>query len=312
MRDRTVHCGDETNDIAVLVPCLDEDATIANVIHQFRAALPQARIYVYDNNSSDNTACIARDSGAIVRHVARRGKGIVVRRMFTEIDADIYILVDGDDTYDASRASDLINKLKYDNADMVVAARTGVQNNHARRGHAFGNRLFNGIYRLIFGNEFSDIFSGYRAMSRRFVKSFPAASVGFEIETELCVHASQLALPVAEISLPYRDRPPGSTSKLNSFSDGLRLLSTILLLFKEYRPMLFFGVLGAIGASVSVLIAIPLAVEYRHTGLVTRLPTAILCTGIMIISILTIMSGIILDSLRRMRADIHRMFYNQN
>ena len=296
--------------IAILVPCKDEAITIRTVVEDFRKAVPGASVYVYDNNSTDETVLVAREAGAIVGREARPGKGNVVRRMFSEIEADIYVLVDGDDTYDASQAPALIAKLAEDGADMVVGAREGAHDNHQRKGHAFGNRMFNVLYSRLFGQDFSDIFSGYRVFSRRFVKSFPAVSAGFEIETELAVHASQLRLPVAEMALPYRDRPEGSESKLSTFRDGARILKTIIVLAKEYKPFHFFGAIGLAGMILSVLLAIPIFIEYAETGLVSRFPTAILCTGIMIVSMLTITAGVVLDSIRRMRAEIKRMFYN--
>ena len=301
VRDKTV---------AVLIPCKDEAPTIKSVVEDFRKSLPGCTVYVYDNNSTDDTARIATEAGAIVGREARPGKGNVVRRMFSEVEADIYIMVDGDDTYDASQAPALVSKLMQEEADMVVGARQGALDNHQRAGHAFGNRMFNRLYTTLFGKEFSDIFSGYRVFSRRFVKSFPAVSAGFEIETELSVHASQLRLPVAEIALPYKDRPEGSESKLSTFRDGARILKMIIVLLKEYKPAYFFGAIGLAGALLAVILAAPLLVEYHQTGLVSRIPTAILCTGIMIVSMLTVTAGVVLDSIRRMRAEIKRMFYN--
>jgi len=296
--------------IAVLVPCKNEALTIRAVVEGFRRSLPGCTVYVYDNNSTDGTAEIARDAGAIVGRETRPGKGNVVRRMFSEVEADIYIMVDGDDTYEASQAPLLVTKLVAEEADMVVAARIGATEKHQRKGHAFGNRMFNVLYSGLFGREFSDIFSGYRVFSRRFVKSFPAVSAGFEIETELSVHASQLRLPVAEVPLPYRDRPEGSTSKLSTLRDGARILKTIIVLLKEYKPLTFFGVLGAAGFLFAIVLAIPVMIDFLRTGLVERIPTAILCTGISIVSMLTITAGVILDSIRRMRSEIKRMFYN--
>lgn len=296
--------------VAVLVPCKNEALTIRAVVEGFRKALPGCTVYVYDNNSTDGTAQIAREAGAVVGRETRAGKGNVVRRMFSEIDADIYLMVDGDDTYDAAQASLLVNTLVAEDADMVVAARIGATEKHQRKGHAFGNRMFNVIYSRLFGREFSDIFSGYRAFSRRFVKSFPAVSAGFEIETELSVHASQLRLPVAEVALPYKDRPEGSHSKLSTLRDGARILKTIIVLLKEYKPLTFFGSIGLAGIALAVILALPILIEYSRTGLVERLPTAILCTGITIVSMLTITAGVVLDSIRRMRAEIKRMFYN--
>ncbi|MEM7461433.1 MAG: glycosyltransferase family 2 protein [Pseudomonadota bacterium] len=296
--------------IAVLVPCMNEEQTIRAVVEDFRTSLPGCTVYVYDNNSSDETAVVAADAGAIVGKETRPGKGNVVRRMFAEIEADIYIMVDGDDTYDATQSAVLVNKLVEDDADMVVGARVGALDKHQRAGHAFGNRMFNKLYTTLLGKEFSDIFSGYRVFSRRFVKSFPAVSAGFEIETELSAHASQLRLPVAEIPLQYKDRPEGSESKLSTFRDGARILKTIIVLLKEYKPLYFFGAIGLAGILLAVAMAIPIIIEFQQTGLVARIPTAVLCTGIVIVSMLTITAGVVLDSIRRMRAEIKRMFYN--
>lgn len=296
--------------IAVLVPCMNEEVTIANVVKDFKKALPNCTVYVYDNNSTDRTAEIAEKAGAVVGYENRPGKGNVVRRMFTDIEADIYLMVDGDDTYDASQAPVLVDRLIAEKADMVVGARIGADKDHQRAGHATGNKLFNVLYTSLFGKEFTDIFSGYRAFTRRFVKSFPAVSAGFEIETELSVHASQLRLPVSEVAFPYKDRPEGSESKLSTFKDGFRILKTIVVLLKEYKPLYFFGAVGLAGILFAFALAAPLLIEYSQTGLVTRIPTAILSTGIVVVSILSITAGVILDSIRRMRAEIKRMFYN--
>jgi len=296
--------------IAVLIPCMNEELTIAAVVKDFKKALPHCTVYVYDNNSTDRTAEVAAKAGAVVGYEKRPGKGNVVRRMFTDIDADIYLMADGDDTYDASQAPVLIDHLLSEGADMVVGARIGADTDHQRKGHATGNRLFNVLYTSLFGKEFTDIFSGYRAFTRRFVKSFPALSAGFEIETELSVHASQLRLPVAEVAFPYKDRPEGSESKLSTVRDGLRILKTIIVLLKEYKPFWFFGAIGLAGILFAIAIATPLLIEYSRTGLVERQPTAILATGIVIVSMLTITAVVILDSIRRMRAEIKRMFYN--
>ena len=300
----------ESMRIAVLVPCKNEALTIGNVVRDFRKALPGATVYVYDNNSTDDTSAVAEKAGAVIGYEPRPGKGNVVRRMFAEIDADIYVMVDGDDTYDASGAPLLVDRLIAEKADMVVGARDGAHDKHQRKGHAFGNRMFNRLYTTLFGREFTDIFSGYRAFSRRFVKSFPAVSAGFEIETELSVHASQLRLPVAEIAFEYKDRPEGSESKLSTFRDGARILKTIIVLLKEYKPFWFFGTIGVGGLVLAVLLAIPVIIDFARTGTVERLPTAILATGIVIVSMLTITAGVVLDSIRRMRAEIKRMFYN--
>ena len=297
--------------IAILVPCKNEAVTIRDVVEGFRRAVPGCTVYVYDNNSTDDTANIARAAGAVVGRETRAGKGNVVRRMFSEIDADVYVMVDGDNTYDASQADLLINKVIGEGIDMAVGARIGAAEKHQRAGHAFGNRMFNVLYSRLFGQDFSDIFSGYRAFSRRFVKSFPAVSAGFEIETELSVHASQLRLPVAEIDLPYQDRPEGSESKLSTFRDGARILKTIIVLLKEYKPLYFFGAIGLAGMLLSVLIAIPVFVQFAQTGRVEAYASAILATGVMIVSMLSMTAAVVLDSIRRMRAEIKRMFYNQ-
>lgn len=297
-------------DVAVIIPCMNEAIAIAKVVGDFRRYLPGCKVYVYDNNSTDNTVEVAQSAGAIVGFERRPGKGNVVRRMFSEVDADVYVMVDGDDTYDASQAPKLISTLREESADMVVAARSGATEKHERRGHAFGNRLFNIIYNGLLGKEFSDIFSGYRAFSRRFVKSFPALSTGFEIETELSAHASQLRLPVAEIPFHYKERAEGSESKLSTFRDGARILKTIIVLLKEYKPLYFFGFLGLMGTLISIAIFVPVFFEWLETGLIERIPTAILSTGLMVVSILTITAGVVLDSIRRFRAEVKRMFYN--
>lgn len=296
--------------VAVIIPCKDEAVAIAKVVKDFKKSLPGCKVYVYDNNSTDNTAEVARKAGAIIGFERRPGKGSVVRRMFSEIDADIYIMVDGDDTYDASQAPQLIATLQDESADMVVAARMGATEKHERPGHAFGNKIFNVLYKSLLGREFSDIFSGYRAFSRRFVKSFPALSTGFEIETELSAHASQLRLPVAEIPFRYKDRAEGSESKLSTFRDGARILKTIIVLLKEYKPLYFFGFAGLFGLLLAFGLFVPILLEYLETGLVQRIPTAILCTGIAVVSVLSITAGVVLDSIRRFRAEVKRMFYN--
>lgn len=300
----------KANEIAVIIPCMNEAVTIAKVVKDFQKSLPGCKVYVYDNNSTDETAKVAKEAGAIVGYETRAGKGNVIRRMFSQIEADIYVMVDGDDTYDASQAPELVEKLKERSADMVVAARAGATEKHERAGHAFGNRAFNVIYSMLFGRDFTDIFSGYRAFSRRFVKSFPALSAGFEIETELAVHASQLRLPVEEIAFPYKDRPEGSESKLSTFRDGARILKTIIVLLKEYKPLYFFSGVGLCGVMLSLALAIPVFAEFAKDGQVTQVPTAILCTGIMVVSMLSFTAAVILDSIRRFRAEVKRQFYN--
>jgi Glycosyl transferase family 2 len=296
-------------EIAVIIPCFNESATIAAVIADFRAALPTARICVFDNNSPDDTAQIARAAGAEVHRELRPGKGNVVRRMFADIDADVYVMADGDGTYDVASAGKLVSKIVFERFDMAVGARANVQSDAHRKGHAIGNKLFNGLYAALFGAQYCDIFSGYRAFSRRFVKSFPALSSGFEIETELSVHASQLKLPTTEIILPYGKRPEGSTSKLHTVRDGWRILTAFVFLLKETRPGLFFGAPAAALALLSTALALPLAQTFIETGLVPRLPTAILCTGIAMTAALMMVAGLILDSLARARVEQKRILY---
>ena len=295
--------------VAVILPCHNDSATIAGVVADFRAALPNARIIVYDNASQDDTAARARAAGAEVFCETRKGKGNVVRRMFADIDADVYLMADGDGAYDAAAAPQLVRLIVEEGADMAVGARAKLLEDAHRQGHRFGNRLFNGLYAGLFGAEFGDIFSGYRAFSRRFVKSFPALSSGFEIETELSVHASQLRLPTAEIVLPYGGRSAGSVLKPRSFRDGWRILSTFGFLLKETRPALFFGAFAGLFALAAVLLSVPIFQTWLETGLVPRLPSAIACTGLMIIAALSAVCGLILDSLARSRVEQKRMLY---
>ena len=293
--------------VAVLLPCHNEAASIATVVRSFRDALPSARLVVFDNASTDGTAAIAREAGAEVRQENRKGKGSVVRRMFADIDADVYVMADGDGTYDARSAPLLVDLVINGSHDMVVGAREHIMEEAHRPGHAIGNRLFNTLYGSLFGAEFGDIFSGYRAFSRRFVKSFPALSSGFEIETEMAVHATQLKLSTSEIPLPYSARPAGSASKLRTFRDGARILRTLLYLLKETRPLLFFGIPACVAALVSAALAVPLVATFVETGLVPRLPTAILCTGLVLLASLLGVCGLILDSLARSRVELKRM-----
>jgi hypothetical protein len=295
--------------VAVVLPCHNEAAAIARVVAEFRAALPHARIIVFDNASTDATAAIAAEAGAEVCFEPRPGKGNVVRRMFADVDADIYLMADGDGTYDAASAPQLIACVERDNVDMAIGARAGIGQEAHRRGHALGNRLFNRLYGALFGAGFDDIFSGYRAFSRRFVKSFPALSSGFEVETELSVHASQLKLPTAEIALPYGKREEGSRSKLRTFRDGARILATFALLLKETRPALFFGGLAGGAAALAVLLASPVFATYFATGLVPRMPTVVLCTGLTLFAALMGVCGLILDSLARARVEQKRILY---
>lgn len=296
-------------DIAVLLPCYNEAATIDAVVRGFRAALPQARIFVYDNNSTDGTALRAMLAGATVMRERRQGKGHVVRRMFADIDADIYVMADGDGTYRPEDAEELVRTLLTERADMVVGTRRGVHDDAGRQGHAFGNRIFNTLYRAIFGADFSDIFSGYRAFSRRFVKSFPAVSAGFEIETEMSVHASRLKLPVNELELDYGRRPEGSHSKLSTFKDGAKILWMFAMLAKETRPFAFFSVLSALFMTGSLSFMTPVLVEYFETGLVARMPTWVLSMALMMISIMMFTAAVILDSVARSRAEHLRIQY---
>ena len=293
----------------MLVPCLDEAATVADVVAGFRAALPDATVYVYDNGSTDDTAARAAAAGAVVRTEPIPGKGAVVRRMFADVDADVYVMADGDGTYDASRAGDLVDRLVADGLDMVVGVRSGVTVDAGRAGHAFGNRLFNRLYRALFGAGFTDILSGYRAFSRRFVKSFPAVSTGFEVETEMSVHASQLRLPVAEVDVAYGTRPDGSTSKLRTVADGTGILRAMLVLLKDHRPLALFGWLAAACLATAVVLAVPLVVTWVDTGLVPRLPTAVLATGLTLLALLLATSGLLLDAVARARLEAKRLAY---
>jgi glycosyltransferase involved in cell wall biosynthesis len=295
--------------IAVLVPCYNEEAAVATVIADFRKALPAAEIYVYDNNSRDRTAAIAREAGAIVRSERRQGKGHVVRRMFADVEADIYVLVDGDATYDAPSAPRMIDKLLDEHLDMVVGLRVDQSQASYRRGHRTGNRMLTGFLASSFGHAFKDILSGYRVFSRRFVKSFPVLSDGFEIETELAVYALELSLPVAEVETPYYARPEGSFSKLNTWSDGFRILGTMLKLYRSERPLRFFTVIGIFLALLSIGLAIPVLVTFLETGLVPRLPTAVLSMGLMIMALLSVSSGLVLDTVTRGRRETKMLAY---
>jgi glycosyltransferase involved in cell wall biosynthesis len=295
--------------IAVLVPCYNEEAAIAKVVEQFHAALPGAVIYVYDNNSKDGTAAAARAAGAIVGVETRQGKGHVVCRMFADVEADIYVLVDGDATYDAGSAPKMIDKLVSENLDMVVASRVDQEHDAYRLGHRSGNRLLTWFVADVFGSAFSDILSGYRIFSRRFVKSFPALSSGFEIETELTIHALELGMPVGEVKTPYYARPEGSASKLNTWRDGLRILWTILQLYRVERPLNFFGVISMTLATLAIVLAFPVIVTFLEQGVVPRLPTAILSTGLMLLACLALTSGLVLDTVTRGRRELKRLAY---
>ncbi len=295
--------------VAVLVPCFNEEATIAKVVADFRAALPEAAIYVYDNNSVDGTVDVARAAGALVRRETHQGKGNVVRRMFADVDADVYVLVDGDATYDAASARTMIARLVEERLDMVVGARVDQHEAAYRLGHRTGNRLLTRFFALAFHATFSDILSGYRVFSRRFVKSFPVLSRGFEIETEFSVHALELELAVAEMPTPYYARPEGSTSKLSTWRDGWRILLTIVGLYRSERPLAFFSGLGVVLAIVSVGLAIPIFVTYFEQGIVPRIPTAILSTGLMLLASLSIVAGLVLDTVTRGRREIKLIAY---
>lgn len=297
--------------VAVLLPCHNEALSIRGVVEGFRQSLPDAAIYVYDNCSSDQTAAEASAAGAIVREEKLRGKGNVVRRMFADIDADVYLIADGDGTYDCSIAPQMIRLLTEAHLDMVVGARRDIFDDAHRVGHAMGNRMFNGLYRSLFGTSFSDIFSGYRAFSRRFVKSFPAISRGFEIETEISVHASQLHMPLAEIPTDYRPRKEGSVSKLRTFQDATKILLTMLVLYKEIRPLSFFFALATLLTTLALIIALPVFSTYLDTGLVPRLPTAVLATGLVLLAGIFTASGLILDSVARGRLEQKRIWYLQ-
>ena len=295
--------------IAVLLPCYNEEAAIAQTVAGFRAALPNATIYVYDNNSRDRTADVARAAGAVVRTERTQGKGAVVRRMFADVDADIYVMADGDATYDAASAPVLVQRMVDEQLDMVVGSRVGEAAAAYRRGHRLGNAMLTGMLTRLFGRSFTDILSGYRVFSRRFVKSFPVLSVGFEIETEISVHALELKMPVGEVETPYFARPEGSFSKLSTYRDGWRILGTIATLYRIERPLWFFGAFGAALLALAVILAIPLAVTYAQTGLVPRFPTAILVTGLTILAALSAFAGLILDTVVRGRREVRRLAY---
>ncbi len=295
--------------VAVLVPCYNEEAAIALVVRDFRAALPDAAIYVYDNNSKDKTAERARDAGAIVSSETRQGKGNVVRRMFADIEADIYVLVDGDDTYDAFVAPALVRKLVNENLDIVSGRRIATGQAAYRAGHVLGNRLLTGLTAMMFRVKLGDLLTGYRVMSRRFVKSFPFTAEGFGIETELTVHAVRLLMPMVEVDTKYKERPAGSVSKLNTYRDGVRILLTITSLVREERPLIFFSGIFAMLAILSLLVGTPVVLEFVRTGYVPRLPTALLATALMILAFLSLASGLILDTVTRGRWELKRIAY---
>jgi glycosyltransferase involved in cell wall biosynthesis len=295
--------------IAVLLPCYNEEAAIAATVKGFRKALPGAAVYVYDNNSSDRTSAVAARAGATVRTERQQGKGHVVRRMFADIDADVYLMADGDLTYDPAAAQAMVDLLVSEQLDMVVGTRKHDAKHAYRGGHVLGNKLFTGLLSGLFGRSFSDIFSGYRVFSRRFVKSFPVLSSGFEIETEMSVHALELRMPVGEIETAYAARLEGSHSKLSTYSDGWRILKTITTLYRIERPVLFYGAIGAFLLAAAIVLAVPLVQTYLQTGLVPRVPTAILVTGMVIIAVLCFFAGLILDTVTRGRREIRRLAY---
>lgn len=295
--------------IAVIVPCYNEAAAIGQVVRDFRAALPEAQIVVYDNNSRDDTAKVAAAAGAEVYAEPLQGKGHVVRRMFADVDADVYVLVDGDDTYDAAAAPGMIGKLISERLDLVNGRRRETDRENYRLGHRFGNVMITGVAKRLFGDRIDDMLSGYKIFSRRYAKSFPALSAGFEIETELTIHAIELGMPIAEVDTLYRNRPPGSVSKLNTVRDGLRIVGMIVRLLKEIRPLAFFSTIATLLAASAIFVSVPLITEYVDTGLVPRIPTAILVTGLMIIAVLSLTCGVVLDSVARNRREILRLHY---
>jgi glycosyltransferase involved in cell wall biosynthesis len=295
--------------IAVLIPCFNEAETIGSVVRNFATALPEAAIYVYDNNSRDATRERAAQAGAIVRSETHQGKGNVVRRMFADVEAEVYVLVDGDGTYDAPSARGMVDLLLQNSLDMVNGARLPVAASAFRPGHVFGNRLLTGTVAAIFGDRLKDMLSGYRVMSRRFIKSFPALASGFETETELTVHALELRLPIAEVQTPYRERPQGSQSKLHTFRDGWRILRTIFLLVKEERPLQFFSGVATALVIASLALGWPLVGEFLRTGLVPRFPTAILATGLMILGFMSFVTGLTLDTVTIGRREMKRLYY---
>lgn len=295
--------------VAVLLPCYNEEAAIAATIAGFRQALPNATIYVYDNNSKDRTVEIAVAAGAVVRTERQQGKGNVVRRMFADIEADIYVMADGDLTYDPAAAPKMVDLLLAEQLDMVVGTRQHEAREAYRGGHVLGNRLFTGLLSFLFSRSFTDVFSGYRVFSRRFVKSFPVLSAGFEIETEMSVHALELRMPVGEIGTAYGARPEGSASKLSTYRDGWRILKTMLNLFRVEKPWLFFGSIGALLVVAALILSVPLVLTYIDTGLVPRFPTAILVTGMVIIAVLAFLAGLILDTVTHGRRELRRLAY---
>jgi glycosyltransferase involved in cell wall biosynthesis len=295
--------------VAVLIPCFNEEAAVGKVVREFRAALPHARIYVYDNNSTDGTVQEAHAAGAVVRTEILQGKGHVVRRMFADVEADVFVLVDGDDTYDASVAPEMLRLLLDRQLDMVTGTRKTELAEAYRRGHRLGNAMLTGVVRWIFGNRVTDMLSGYRVFSRRFVKSFPALAAGFETETEFTIHALELKMPIGEVVTDYRGRPIGSSSKLHTYADGIRIMRTIVVLVKEERPLQFFGLAGIVLLLLGLALGLPVVAEFLATGLVPRLPTAVLATGFVLLSFLSFVCGLVLDTVTRGRREMKRLAY---
>jgi glycosyltransferase involved in cell wall biosynthesis len=297
--------------IAVLIPCYNEEAAIPKVIRDFKQAVPAAAIYVFDNNSTDKTRAVALAAGAIVRNESLQGKGHVVRRMFADVEADVYVLVDGDDTYDASVAPQVVRALTENRLDMINVSRSAAHAGSYRSGHRFGNWFLSSVVSWVFGRRFQDMLSGYRVFSRRFVKSFPAQSQGFEIETELTVHALELNLPTAEIPASYKERPAGSTSKLRTFRDGFRILFAILRLLQNEKPLPFFAAFSLLFVAVAAFLSIPIFETYFATGQVPRFPTAILIIGLVLLGAISLVCGLVLDTVTRGRKELRRLFYLQ-
>lgn len=306
-RDRTAAVSELS--IAVIIPCFNEEVAIPKTVRDFRAALPSATVYVYDNNSTDKTSQVAAEAGAVVRKERRRGKGMVVRRMFQDIDADIYVMVDGDDTYDASLAPQLVKLLLDERLDMVVGKRIETHTESYRPGHRLGNKVLTGMVRYLFGSQLEDMLSGYRVFSRRFVKSFPSSSREFEIETELNVHAMQMKMATAELDTPYKERPPGSVSKLRTFRDGWRILVTILNLLRNERPLMFFTWIATLFWILAGVLALPVVLEFIDTHEVRRFPTAILCSGIVLVGFISLATGLVLDLVAHVRRETKRLAY---
>jgi len=310
--DKRRGCGDPIADsnVAVIIPCYNEALTIGRVVQDFHRVLPNAQIYVFDNDSSDATAAEAKAAGAVLRHEARRGKGNVIRRMFGDVEADIYVMVDGDATYDALAAPEMVRLMLTRRLDMVIGTRHDAQGRGPfRPGHRFGNWLLTSLVQFLFESVFEDMLSGYRVFSRRFVKSFPAASSGFEIEAELSVHALQLKLPTAEFATTYFERPAGSSSKLRTYKDGIRILRMILYLLRDVRPALFFSSIAGLLLIAALILAYPVVITYYQTGLVPRLPTAVLSTGLIMLAALSYACGLILDSVANGRVELKRLAY---